>query len=206
MSPLEAAAAAEHAAAARALSCLERWHREQDVDALDELLRLEVADLKRRIRHRGRRLLSASSSASDYVHQAVANFVRLRPAPHFDGVDQFRGYLWKSAWRLLLQRVRTRQRRARTDRASRSRLEALLYESGGQRSVETAERNGALAFALHLLQDADRAVLELTYFEGLDLAALAARLDVRKEAAAMRLVRARRRLADKLKAWQELID
>jgi hypothetical protein len=79
---------------ARLAALLARWQQQHDVDALDELLRSEVEDLARRLRARAGGALSASTSASDLVQEAVLRCLRLETPPHFDDVRGLRGYLW----------------------------------------------------------------------------------------------------------------
>ena len=71
--------------------------------------------------------------------------------------------------------------------------------------VDERDRSMALDVAVNLLMPAERAILDLVYFKQFDIAAAAERLGVTKEAANMRLVRARRALAEKLSDWDDLI-
>src|SRR6187551_3254270 len=89
-----------------AAELLERWQRDGDRDALDSLLRVEVLQLKERLKAKGRSMLGTSASASDVAQEAVLRLLSLEDAPRFDDPKAFRGYLWIAAWRLLLQRIR----------------------------------------------------------------------------------------------------
>jgi DNA-directed RNA polymerase specialized sigma24 family protein len=88
-----------------AAALLRRWQESHDADALDRLLRLEVAELATRLRRRGGDLLRPSQSASDLAQEAVLRLLQTESTPVFDDPRQLRAYLWKSAWRLLLNRL-----------------------------------------------------------------------------------------------------
>ncbi len=91
------------------------------------------------------------------------------------------------------RRRRERERQSARDDAVPSFLEAL-------------EAHSTLADALGRLSPADREILLLAAWERLDRAGLAAALDCSKAAAAVRLFRARRRLAAALAAAEEPDD
>src|SRR5690242_15439230 len=93
----------------RAVALLRRWQEQGDIDALDELLYVEVSVLKSRLRGR-----SAGSpvSASDIAQEAIARFLDVDGVPRFDHPRALRAYLWTAAWRLLAKRLRTPERHA----------------------------------------------------------------------------------------------
>ena len=68
------------------------------------------------------------------------------------------------------------------------------------------ERSLALDLALNLLRPAEREILRLAYLERLGIEGAAGRLGIGRDAAKMRLVRARRELARKLCRWEEAIE
>ena len=185
---------------------LARWQQHDDRDALDALLRLEIDMLKARIRARGRRMLSASASAGDVAQEAVARMLRQTRAPRFESAAAMRAYLWTAAWRLLLNRV-NRPHRAilRLDRTRSQMLETALATTGGMGRVEARERSRALDVTLNLLDESDREILDLVYFKGHDLGAVAERLGVSRDAATKRLSRARLDLAKKLRVWTQAV-
>jgi len=49
-------------------------------------------------------------------------------------------------------------------------------------------------------------VLELTYFQHLEVGEVASRLGIQRAAAEMRLTRARRRLAEKMVGWADVVQ
>jgi RNA polymerase sigma-70 factor (ECF subfamily) len=184
---------------------LHRWQDHGDREALDSLLQVEVAELKRRLRSKGRTLMSESCSASDVANDAILKFLRRAEPPHFQDATQLRVYLWKAAWRLMIDRVRRpKLGRVPNDSSSNLRISQLAAKLGTH-SAERREAKNAVTFAMQLLPEVDRQVLELTYFSGFDLGQVGDRIGISREAVAMRLVRARRKLSSKLRAWQDLI-
>jgi len=192
------------------LELLRRWQDAKDVDALDALLRLEVSALADRLRRRGGTMIRASQSASDLAQEAVTRLLERETPPLFEDPRQLRAYLWKSAWRLLLNRVGSASRRvtrlssAPGGSESRS-LGDVLTTSGVLSGVLAREQSLAVDVALQLLPDEDIGILELVYFEDVPIADAAARLGITRAAADMRLTRARRRLAGKLLEWNDLM-
>jgi RNA polymerase sigma-70 factor (ECF subfamily) len=185
---------------------LQRWQQEGDVDALDELLRSEVSALAARLRNRGRGLLSPSVSASDLAQEAVFRMLRLEEAPEFKDERELRAYLWTAAWRLLINRGRTRGRSAvPLSQAQSGDMGLALTGGGGTSEAERADQNAALNVVMSLLRDEDREVLELVYFQHLELEQAAQRLGIQRAAAEMRLSRARRRLAEKMVGWADVV-
>lgn len=183
---------------------LQVWQETGDTEVLDRLLQLEIQVLKRIIRGRGRDLLQ-SFGATDAAHEAVLGLLRAKSAPHFDNPRALRGYLWKAAWRLLVARLDKRRRGPLRLEDSAGGSPALLATAKGLSDADEAERAVALDVAMNLLAPADRDLLGLVYFEGLDIPGAAARLGVSLDVANTRLVRARRRLAAKLASWSQLI-
>jgi RNA polymerase sigma factor (sigma-70 family) len=190
-----------------ALRLIERWQQAGDVDALDELLRIEVRALAVRLRSRGRGMLRPSASASDLAQEAVLRMLDLEDPPEFKDPRELRAYLWTAAWRLLLNRGRARGRSAvPLSRAPSADAGLVLEGGGGVSAAERAERHAALDVVMNLLRDEDREVLELVYFRHLDIERAAQELGVQRAAAEMRLSRARRRLAEKMVGWSDVVQ
>jgi RNA polymerase sigma factor (sigma-70 family) len=184
---------------------LRRWQEHGDVDALDELLRSEVAALKDLISARGRDLMSSSASASDIAQEAILRLLQLENVPRFEDPRQLRGYLWVTAWRLLLQRVRRPYRRKkRLDPGASSQLPPELTTGPGS-EAEQHEAASALEFAMNLLPAEDRDLLHRVYFESQKVGDVARDLAISESAAKMRLLRARRVLASRLSAWEKIL-
>jgi len=186
---------------------LRRWQEGGDVDALDELLRIEVRDLAARLRNRGRGLLRPSASASDLAQEAVLRMLDLEDAPEFKEPRELRAYLWTAAWRLLLNRGQARGRSVVPLSKAPSADGGLALEGGGGVSqAERGEQQAALNVVMNLLRDEDREVLELVYFQHKDVGRVAQELGLQRAAAEMRLSRARRRLAEKMAVWSDVVD
>lgn len=191
----------------RAAELMRRWQDHDDLDALDELLRVEVAVIAARLRAKGRNMLRPSVSASDLAQEAVFRMLRLEDAPEFHEPGQLRAYLWTAAWRLLLNRGRARGRSMVAISQAQSQDMALAMPGGG--GVSQAERNeqaAALSVVMNLLRDEDREVLEAVYFRHEAVEAWAERAGLSRAAADMRLTRARRRLAEKMVDWADVVQ
>jgi len=185
----------------------QRWQQSGDVEALDELLRIEVQALAARLRHRGRGMLRPSTSASDLAQEAVLRMLHLEDAPEFAGPRELRAYLWTAAWRLLLNRGRARGHSVvPLSRAPSADAGLVLEGGGGVSEAERAEQHLALNVVMNLLRDEDRDVLERVYFQHLDIERIAKELGVQRAAVEMRLTRARRRLAEKMVGWSDIIE
>jgi RNA polymerase sigma factor (sigma-70 family) len=186
---------------------LRRWQESGDVDALDELLRSEVQSLAVRLRSRGRGMLRPSASASDLAQEAVLRMLDLDEAPEFADPRALRAYLWTAAWRLLLNRGQARGRSVvPLSRAPSADLGLVREGGGGVSEAERAEQHAALDVVMNLLRDEDRQVLELVYFQHKDVGEVAKELGIQRAAAEMRLSRARRRLAEKMASWADVVD
>jgi RNA polymerase sigma factor (sigma-70 family) len=152
-------------------------------------------------------MLRPSASASDLAQEAVLRMLDLEVAPEFKDPRNLRAYLWTAAWRLLLNRGQARGRSAvPLSRAPCADMGLVLKGGGGVSEAERADQREALNVVMNLLRDEDRKVLELVYFQHLDIERVAKELGVQRAAAEMRLSRARRRLAEKMVGWSEIIE
>ncbi len=186
----------------RSAELLARWQG-GDVGALDELLRIEVAILRDRLRRIPPR---GSVGASDVAQDAVLGLLRVRRAPRFADPRALRSYLWRAAVRRLGARMRGRpSRMVRLDAAGTHAFATALATTGGIGSAARRDLAAGLVLALNLLDPDEREILTLVYFEGLTSEEAARRLGVSHEAARKRVTRARARLARKLGDWTELI-
>lgn len=189
------------------LQWLQRWQQDGDVDALDQLLRIEVRALAVRLRNRGRGMLRPSTSASDLAQEAIFRMLRLEDAPQFEDPRQMRAYLWSAAWRLLINRQRAGGHSAvPLSRAQSADMGLVLERGGGASEAERADQNAALNVVMNLLRDQDRELLELVYFQHVAIEQVAKQLGIQRAAAEMRLSRARRRLAEKMVGWSEVVE
>lgn len=186
---------------------LARWQKESDLDALELLLQREVSMLASRLRQRGQGMFRPSASASDLAQEAVFRLLRLEKVPEFSEPQELRAYLWKAAWRLLLNRVQMKSRKSvPLSEADTQDLSNALNATGGFSAVDQSEEMAALNLLVRLLKSEDREVLELVYFKHLDINQAAKALGLTRNAIDVRLTRARRRLAEKMASWKRLID
>jgi RNA polymerase sigma factor (sigma-70 family) len=186
---------------------LKRWQEEGDVDALDELLRVEVHEIASRLRQRARGMLRPSTSASDLAQEAVFRMLRLEETPEFTDPREMRAYLWTAAWRLLINRGRSRNHHVvPLSQAQSADMGLVLAGGGGISEAERADQNAALSLVMNLLRNDDREILDLVYFQHLDVDQVAEKLGLKRAATEMRLSRARRRLAEKMVAWSEVVE
>lgn len=184
---------------------MRRWQEEGDGEALDELLRLEVRMVRDLIVAKGSAWLGGSAGASDLAQEAVLRLLQLDDLPKFADPGALRGYLWVTAWRLLLQRVRRPYRRKQSLDVTTSSPLDLELAGHVESKLETTERATALELAMNLLPEADRDLIHRVYFVEEKLAAVAQDLGLSESAAKMRLLRARRLLAARLAAWEKTI-
>ncbi|MFH0944013.1 MAG: sigma-70 family RNA polymerase sigma factor [Planctomycetota bacterium] len=184
-----------------------RWQEQADPEALDELLRLEMTALKRRLRGKGREMVASPASLSDVAQDAVLKILQADDLPRFDDPKVFSAYLWRAAWRLLLDRLRRgHQEMVSLDAGSSDRLADQVGQSGGQSEVDRRDAGQRIAFILSLMSPEDRQVLELRFRQELSLGQIGEQLGLDPDAARMRLVRAKRRMARKLNGWEELLS
>src|SRR6185503_19640052 len=126
--------------------------------------------------------------------------------PQFKDAGEMRAWLWTAAWRLLIDRTRGRGRDAvPLSQAHSADMGLALAGGGGVSAAMRSERDAALNVVMNLLRDDDREVLELVYFQHLDVEALTKRLGISRAAAEMRLSRARRRLGEKMLSWADVV-
>ena len=143
----------------------------------------------------------------DLAQEAVMRLLRQERAPNFDSRSGLHAYLWKTAFRLLIDRMRSGKRDV--VRISANESTAFFADvpeaSGGLSLVEAEDDAIALSLSMNLLTDEHREVLELVYLQGRTIAEAAERLGVQVGALRMRLVRARRSLAQRLGNWEQVI-
>ncbi len=134
-------------------------------------------------------------------------FLRQEEPPRFADPRQLRAYLWKAAWNLLVDRMREVPRPVllSLDPGGSAAGGEAPATTGGFSSVERRDGSLAIRLALNLLAAEDREILDLVYLRGFAISAAAGELGLSHGAANMRLVRARRSLAVKLKHWAELV-
>ncbi|MBI4880791.1 MAG: sigma-70 family RNA polymerase sigma factor, partial [Planctomycetes bacterium] len=145
-------------------------------------------------------LVRSDASVSDVAQEAALAVVRTEGAV-FTESRSFRAYLWRAAWRLLVRRLRRRREYVPLDSA----LPAPASSDAFSR-LDQDETARAVRFALHLLGEDERGLLEMSFFQGRTNKQIAEALGITAEAARMRLARARRKMAGKLGAWRSLVE
>lgn len=185
---------------------LRRWQEQGDREALNELLRIEISILKAMIRSRRSAAVMGSVATSDIAQEAVLRLLKVQSGPTFDNPRAMRGYLWKSAWHLLVQRFeRAKTKPLDLETPGLPGLDRLVSSSDGMRGLDRSERTAAIALAMNLIDPEDRELIRLVYFAEKDIEAAGQALGLTRGAANSRLVRARRELARGLASWSELI-
>jgi RNA polymerase sigma factor (sigma-70 family) len=190
----------------RASELIQRWQEFQDHDALDELLRDEVDTLAKNLRARTGGRIDGSMSAADLAQEAALRLVRLDEMPHFEDARQLRRYLWNAAWRLFLNRAqRPGHAVVHVDVDASRALGREFARTGGLGATDDSDQRLALQLAINLMKPEDREVLERVYFSGQAIDDAASDLGLNRAAFDMRLTRARRRLAERLVDWGDVI-
>ena len=138
-------------------------------------------------------------------HQWDRRLLRLEGPPRFDSARALHQYLWQSAWRLLIDRIRRRPP-VRADARTHASLSDALATSGLHRRLVKSEHSESLELCLNLLKSQERQILELVYLRGLGIDGAAQHLSIARGAANMRLVRARRNLAVKMQEWSDVVE
>jgi DNA-directed RNA polymerase specialized sigma24 family protein len=179
---------------------LRRWQEESDRDALDELLRIEIAILKSKLRRKSGSAAHPDASVSDLAQEAIVRLLGVEPAPQFENAKAMRAYLWTAAWRLLLERLRrSKAPMKRLDATQTGRFDDALATTGGIGSVEDRDRSVALDVAIQLLEPDEQTILALAYTRDLGIAGAARELPPHRIPSNGR--RATRRSTGKASAW-----
>jgi RNA polymerase sigma factor (sigma-70 family) len=186
---------------------LRRWQESGDLEALDRLLQLEIGVLKHMIRGRQIAPLHGSASTSDIAQEAVLGLLKTRKPPSFSDPRALRGYLWRSAWHLLVKRLEKRSRMPPRLELDESQPELGVFQTvSGLQGIDREERAMAISLAMNVLSREDRELFRLVYHERKDIPTAGAALGLTRGAATSRLIRARRLLATHLADWADLID
>lgn len=190
----------------QAAELLERWQAQQDPEALDQLMRWEVERLKARLASGAALVRPSDQSRDDLAQDAVLKLLRADPPPRFASPAALRSYLWTAVRNLLIDRLRRGRREVLSvDRRSSDSLSGDPATRGDLSRVDREDLAVALEVVLNLLKQEDQVVLREVYLRGRSIEEAAVTLGVSRDAANMRLVRARVRLAEKLTAWRELV-
>lgn len=165
----------------------QRWNRDHDRGALEELLALALP----RAWAQAQRQLGAGPDAEDAVQEALLQLVRT--AARFDGSVPFPAWLGR-----LVQVACSTVRRASLRRRRREAL--AMATSTSAEPADDGHDAEAVRAAVESLPASSRATIELHYFAGLSQADAASALGITENAFAVRIHRARERLRDLLAA------
>jgi RNA polymerase sigma-70 factor (ECF subfamily) len=191
---------------------LARWHG-GDAAALQELVQRHLPWLRAYVDRRLGAFLRARADADDYLHDAIADF--LRDAPRFQVRDgaQFRALLARIAENTLRDRndwFRARRRRLATAAtqvavASDSVLvldPALQRQTTPSKVASASEVRDWVRLGLELLEPEDRKVLIAREYDDRSFVDIGEELGMTPNAVRMRWVRAVARLAEVMKNLQ----
>lgn len=186
---------------------LARFQENGEPQLLDELLRVEIATLKERIRRRYGHMLTPTRSASDVAQDAAAGFVKVARRTSFENPIAFRAYLLRCAFRLLSRHA---QRRNARPGVSSSDAEGAPEVASTGPSPEDKAVSGSeattLRLALATLPKDQREILERVYLREMPIKDAAADLSLDVETAYKRVQRGRVALAERLAAWTRVLD
>jgi RNA polymerase sigma factor (sigma-70 family) len=121
-----------------------------------------------------------------------------REAGRFDGRSRVSSWIFGIAWRQSLKALERDRRRTALEAEAARDLDHFDPSPGPERAAEARESSGALRRALAALSPEQRAVVELTFFEGLSYPEIAGILDCPVNTVKTRMFHARRRLRELL--------
>jgi RNA polymerase sigma-70 factor (ECF subfamily) len=186
---------------------LQRWHA-GDRQAIEALVGRDLEWIRGHVRARLGPLLRSRGETMDYVQDAVLDVLQYTPRFLTDDRRQFRALVARIVENHLRdahdhhaaqRRTPARERPVPTD----SVLDLGVAASTVTRPDAAAERNEQEAWvrlALELLEPADRQVLLLRQWQGLEFAVVGEHLGIAEDAARMRFQRALPKLAKQLEA------
>ena len=184
---------------------LERWHS-GDPEALNTLIEKNLPWIRTRVDRRLGPLLRSKGDASDYVQDAMVEFLRYGPRFLLSNVAHFRALLarlienvlrGKHDWHSAQRRSFDRERPLPSD----SVLNFDTPRDAVTRPSEIAQQQEGellVRLGIALLDPEDQEVLLCRQWDGLSFAEIGERLQVTEDAARMRFNRTLPRLAEKV--------
>lgn len=173
-----------------------------DARAVDVLLEQHLPDLRNYVRHRISPKLLANESSSDVVQSVCREVLQGASAYEYQGEAAFRGWLYQTALRKLVDHQRHFEAQKRDGKplalstlseAEFTLLASSIHSPSGEailrEQLESLERGFAR------LSESDQQILRLIHVEGLPHAAVALRLGCTEENSRKQLSRALARLA-----------
>lgn len=186
---------------------LARFQESGDPAALDELLRVEIATLRERVRRRYGHLLTPTRGASDVAQDAAAAWVKIARRTNFEQPAAFRAYLLRAAFRLLSRHAKRRAARPGMVHVdAESGAEPVSLADGPADAAIAGSERTTLRLALATLPVEQRALLERVYLGQVDVKTAAAEMGIDLETAYKRVQRGRVALSERLAAWTRVLD
>lgn len=190
---------------AKTVEALVRWHA-GDAGAIDSLIEVHLPWMRQFVRHRLGHKLRMAGDTEDFVQAAMVGVLRYGPRFQVANAKQFRGLLGRIIENQLHVEDRHMKRHMR-DYRRRQEIpsDSVLDLSPAARDVtrpsqalERNEREAWVQLGLEFLSAADREVIILYEWEGLNFREIGERLTISEDAARMRFQRALPRLGAKI--------
>jgi RNA polymerase sigma-70 factor (ECF subfamily) len=182
-------------------------HYQGDESALRLLLEAHLPYVQRMVRNRLGDRLRWKVETNDLVQEAVLEFLRYGPKVVLTDERHLRALLARIVQNVIGNQHEWFQRRRREMCRERPLPEDSVLELDGtvrpvtrpSEAAARAETEGLMRLALELLDPADRDVIVLREWDGLEFAAIGERLGLGPDAARMRYARALPRLAERMR-------
>jgi RNA polymerase sigma-70 factor (ECF subfamily) len=159
---------------------------------------VEGAQLDRyraRIRVFAARRLHDWTAAEDVAQETLQRVLEALRAGRVQHLEALPGYIFQTAFRVCLHRMRSADRESRALQRAGSATEGATSEEGPLAALISAEQRAGLLAAVERLEPDDRQVLQLTFRDELDSAEVGRRMNLSAGAVCVRRHRAIRKLA-----------
>ena len=184
------------------LQLLRGWHR-GDRESVAVLMERHLPWIRERIRHRIGPALRNKAETSDFVHDAVIEFLQYAPRFLVTSEVQFRALLLRIAENTIRNKHRwfmAARRKIARERPIPSTTILSLDPAGRSmqtpsKSAERHEREAWVRMAMEFLDERDREILALRQWEALSFVDIGEKLGIGAAGAQMRHIRALRRLS-----------
>lgn len=184
---------------------LQRWHQ-GDSNALNVLIENNLSWIRGNVQKRIGAMLQAKGDASDYVQDAVVQFLQYGPRFTISSDGRFRGLLLKIVenmlcnkyhWFTARRRDMARERPLPSDTVLNLDPPKHVIDSPSQSAMKH-EEEAWVRLGIELVDPEDREILILRQWDGLSLDKIARQLGISLSAAQSRHFRAVKRLAAKI--------
>lgn len=160
----------------------------------DSVLHSELDRLREHLKRNPRGLVGGTGSVNDLAQEAAYRLLDRKDGVQLESRRAVRGYLWKTAKRLIIDRWRSKGRRGKSESVESLASELFV----GEPIQVSGDRDSELLSALKKLSFHDRRILELAYLHEVTVGEIASELGISDAAVKMRLSRARERLRERL--------